>query len=130
MKRKTPKHSLTDPFKARVLLADAAGENDPTHYSQTLHDQTGNHFSFSLQACYEYFATKAKIDEMQFIVVAYITKEGKATDIEVQPPSDFGQCFAASLTTAPFPKPPEYAEPKGFPIALKLHIHAKSERCP
>jgi hypothetical protein len=64
-----------------------------------------------------------------FVLVAEITREGKATAVEVRPSTNISRCFAEGVRTGVFPKPPEYPGREGFPIVLNMTI-TRDEHAP
>ncbi|HKS54199.1 MAG TPA: hypothetical protein VJS12_02875 [Steroidobacteraceae bacterium] len=63
-------------------------------------------------------------DRTPFVWVATLTADGQPTNMQVEPDTITGFCFADGMQRAPFPNPPqEFAN--GLPVTFEIHVPAR-----
>src|ERR1700687_6144924 len=99
-----PSYAYSETFAERVRLAKAAETADAyKSYQPVLLRGIGDPMAQIMRAC---FAKSEKPHADSFVLVADITREGKAQAIEVKPTTNIATCFAAGMSKASFPQPP------------------------
>lgn len=107
-------------FDVRVQLGKTAeGKEEFKAYQPAMFAQVGDHIAHTMRSC---FATTAKSETAPFVLVADISPEGKAEAVEVKPATNIAKCFATGFTNAPYPKPPQYPNRRGFPVTIEMRV--------
>jgi hypothetical protein len=116
----SPMLGWSQTFEERVRIAKAAEGAEPyKSYQTVMFGGVGNYLATTMKTC---FNTIKEPKSDSFVLVAELTRDGKATAVEVTPLTNISNCFAEGVRTAVFPKPPEYPGRKGFPIVLEMAI--------
>ena len=109
-----------EPFEARVALGKAAEQRvEFKAYGAEFDQKVGDHFARTMQSC---FAAVRAPETDTFVLVADITREGKATSIEVRPTTNIALCFAGGFASAEFPPPPVHPDRHAYPVTIEMHI--------
>jgi hypothetical protein len=116
-----PSYAYVETFAERVRLAKAAETAEAyKSYQPVFLRGISDPMAQIMRAC---FAKTEKPHADSFVLVADITREGKAQAVEVKPTTNIATCFAAGMSKASFPQPPAYPGRQGFPIAIEMKIY-------
>jgi hypothetical protein len=115
-----PSYAYAETFAERVRLAKAAETAEAyKSYQPVFLRGISDPMAQIMRAC---FAKTEKPHADSFVLVADITREGKAQATEVKPTTNIATCFAAGMSKVSFPQPPVYSGRQGFPIAIEMKI--------
>ena len=107
-------------FEERIELAKAAERNvDTWFYERVMFDAVGAHLATTMRAC---FAQSTNPQTDPFVLVADLSPEGKAVNVEVRPPTEVAVCFSEGFATTAFPVPPKFQGQANFPVVIEMRI--------
>jgi hypothetical protein len=107
-------------FEERIELAKAAERSvDTWFYEKVMFDAVGPHLATTMRAC---FGQTAKPQADPFVLVADLSPEGKAVNVEVRPPTAVAVCFSEGFATTAFPIPPRFQDRANFPVVIEMRI--------
>lgn len=109
-----------DAFTARVERAKMveAGPTGPA-YQKKFWAKTGNPMTDALKAC---LASNAPADKSSFTLVADISPDGHALNVEVRAPTPVAKCLAGQFSAWTFPVPPKLAGSVHYPIEIDVSM--------
>ncbi len=107
-------------FEERIESAKAAEQSPYTwFYEKTMFDAVGTHLAATMRAC---LARSANPQTDPFVLVADLSSEGKALDVEVRPVTEMATCFSQGFATTVFPIPPNFQDRANFPVVIEMRI--------
>ena len=107
-------------FEERIELAKAAERSvDTWFYEKVMFDAVGTHLATTMRAC---FAQAANPQTDPFVLVADLSPENKALNVEVRPPTEVAVCFSEGFATTAFPIPPRFQDQANFPVVIEMRI--------
>jgi hypothetical protein len=107
-------------FEERIELAKAAEQNvDTWFYEKVMFDAVGAHLATTMRAC---FAQSTNPQTDPFVLVADLSPEGKAMNVEVRPPTEVAVCFSEGFATTAFPLPPKFQGQANLPVVIEMRM--------
>jgi hypothetical protein len=107
-------------FEERVELAKTAERSvDTWFYEKVMFDAVGAHLATTMRAC---FAQSTNPQTDPFVLVAGLSPEGKAVNVEVRPATEVAVCFSEGFSTTTFPIPPKVQGQASFPVVIEMRI--------
>jgi hypothetical protein len=108
-----------DTFTERVRhghMAEAAASGPA--YQKQFWDKTGDPMTNTYRRC---IADNGG-DNTPFTLVADISPDGRALNVEVRAPIPVARCVAAQFSTWAFPKPPKFPGSVNYPIVIDMSV--------
>lgn len=115
-----PATTPADTFTARVTRGKMV-EGGPTGpaYQKLFWAKTGDPMTDALKSC---IASHMPADKSPFTLVADISPDGHALNVEVRAPTPVAKCLAGQFSTWTFPGPPKLPDSVNYPIEIDVSM--------
>ena len=109
-----------EPFTARVTRAKLmeAGPTGPDYQASFWHVAT-KPMTDTLRGCID---SNAPADKSPFTLVADLSPDGQAQNIQVQPATPVAKCLAGQFVSWKFPAPPKLSGELLYPIEIDVSL--------
>ncbi|HUA81501.1 MAG TPA: peptidase C13 [Dyella sp.] len=101
--------------RAKMMEGSATGPA----YQKQFWAKTGNPMTDTLKGC---LVSNAPADKSPFTLVADISPDGHALNVEVRAPTPVAKCLAGQFSTWTFPAPPKLPDSANYPIEIDVSM--------